>query len=114
MSKKCTPNEFSKFFYALKIVLPKFAPDITNSDVVKAWYDGLSDMSIDQLREAYVFFRDNVDQFPTIRQIRLFGDKKPLPSEALEAVIERNAAEFRRWEQKYLGRDDGEKNDLLC
>lgn len=92
---KITRDQFSQFMHKLKLVLPKYAPDITEA-TLEAWFGALSDLSIEGLRHVYVFARDNFDAFPSIKMIRDLvdygeADLPPDPfSELIAAVQTRN------------------------
>lgn len=96
---KTTFGQFTSFMTNLKKTLPKYAPELEQSTVA-LWFDALSQIEVEELRYIYKHCIDNLDAFPSIKQIRELSQRNVndgLPKDPLRALIEsasRNPADI--------------------
>lgn len=86
-----TRVEFGKFMVHLQTALPKYAPDVSKQYVVDVWFDALNQIEVEELRYIYKHCIDNLDAFPSIKQIRELSRRNVndgLPKDPLRALIE--------------------------
>ena len=86
-----TRIEFGKFMVHLQTALPKYAPDVSKQYVVDVWFDALNQIEVEELRYIYKHCIDNLDAFPSIKQIRELSQRNVndgLPKDPLRALIE--------------------------
>lgn len=83
-----TKKQLCDFLHQLKAILPKYAPDF-QEPTIKAWSDALHTLEYKQLAEVYLYCRDNLDQFPSIKQIKemVVDEKDDLPRDPLQELI---------------------------
>lgn len=87
---KTTFGQFTSFMTNLKKTLPKYAPDLEPSTVA-LWFDALNQIEVEELRYIYKHCIDNLDAFPSIKQIRELSQRNVddgLPKDPLRALIE--------------------------
>ena len=87
---KTTFGQFTSFMTNLKKTLQKYAPDLEPSTVA-LWFDALNQIEVEELRYIYKHCIDNLDAFPSIKQIRELSQRNVddgLPKDPLRALIE--------------------------
>lgn len=65
-----TRDEFSKFAFSLAALLPRYAPNFRDREVLDAWYTQLGSHSISELREAFLTATRAFDEFPSVAKLR--------------------------------------------
>lgn len=99
---KIQRNEFVKFIFGLREVLPKWAPPFTEESSINAWFEAFRDCEIETMREVYVYARDNLREFPSINELLEIYDFcddtfSATPFEDLITLVQRFSSNESRW-----------------
>ncbi len=63
-------DEFAKFMFALRKVVPTYAPDLDDEETVRLWFQAFLGYEMEDLRRIYSFVRDNEKHFPSIARLK--------------------------------------------
>lgn len=91
-------QQFARFMFSLKEILPKYAPELTEA-TIKAWFDAFAEVTYEDLVGVYRYCRDNMDHYPSIRVVKslLARDDYDTPSDPFIELL--NAVQTRNFER---------------
>ena len=79
--------EFRDTVVQLATVLPKYAPDFKNKDVIKGYYGALQDLDPTKLADACDLASKTLDEFPSIRKLLELSEGNILDEEEIAQDI---------------------------